>query len=249
MKIQSTGWYCTSNISYFQHLFSHAFIKKASQRRWWQWIYTVLAVSANVTFPHPQSCHAPCPLYPVNALIWRSHTNLHLTRHIGGELCHQFVFSGAQVVPLGFITVWSCFLWGVCEAVIGSRWGGPCVPPWWCQPWWRKKNRMVGVGSAGEGCWTVSQGGGRCSTSPQVGRLATAPQHNTANNLEETPSMGTLCKLYLQKINIIYTGTKKKKRYLVNELREAQHYSTPLHHHYYAIHYLIKGRLANAFIF
>lgn len=46
------------------------------------------------------------------------------------------------LTPVCFLEVSTClkfFRGGVSEAVIGSRWGGPCVPPWWCQPWWRGK--------------------------------------------------------------------------------------------------------------
>lgn len=66
-----------------------------------------------------------------NVIGW-SYTYPHLVGPTGGEPWHQFVFSRSRLV-------WSSFRGGVSEAVIGSRWGGPCVPPWWCQPWWRGK--------------------------------------------------------------------------------------------------------------
>lgn len=84
-------------------------------------------------------------------LVGWSHPDPHLARPTSGELCHRFVFSRSQVVPLSFITIWSLFRGGVCKAVIGSRWGGPCMPPWWCQLWWREKHGGMGMGGGRRG--------------------------------------------------------------------------------------------------
>lgn len=66
--------------------------------------------------------------------------------------CLWDVFPRSQIVPLHFITVRSLLCRRVCGAVIGSRWGGPCVPPWWCQPWLREKHGGLGMES-GTGWW------------------------------------------------------------------------------------------------
>ena len=92
----------------------------------------------------------------------------------GGEPRHPVCFlevSGCS--SSGFITAWSLFHGGVCEAVIGSRWGGPCVPPWWCQPWLRERHGGMGVGGGREGWWWwCVWKAGRLSAGLQVGRLA-----------------------------------------------------------------------------
>lgn len=120
----------------------------------------------------------PKPSWCLNlkqSVVGWSHTDARLARPAGGEPRHRFVFPRSRVVPLGFITVWSLFRGGACEAVIGSRWGGPCVPPWWCQPWWREKHGGMGVGGGGRGGADMQWA--RMSERRQVYRWADWQQH------------------------------------------------------------------------
>lgn len=81
-----------------------------------------------------------------SAVRW-SLADPHLARPAAGQTCLWDVFLRSQVVPLKLTTVWSLLCGGAYKAVIGSRWGGPRMPPWWCQPSLRGKAwRVVGSG-------------------------------------------------------------------------------------------------------
>lgn len=115
--------------------------------------------------------------------LWRkgvvrlSHTDPHLAKPAAGKARLRDVFSRSQIVPLDFITVWSLFCGGIRKAVIGSRWGGPCMPPWWCQRLVEKHGGLgVGRGIEGGACGELEcLRGSWLPAGLQVGRMRATP--------------------------------------------------------------------------
>lgn len=137
---------------------------------------------------------------------------------------------------LSFIIVWSLFHGGACEGVIGSRWGGPCVPPWWCQLWLREKHGGTGVGEG--------RGGGyvwEAADSSEVYRWADV-QYIDVKNVRETLTGLIFFPLNINmkmKFIVIWLW-KVKKMFLCN----TRHINMQ---NVFTTHYLIKERLVKPF--